>query len=66
MKVTHYYVGRPTEGMRKQQAIWARGRNESHSPLVYLQRPKWITDDDAWNKIVNSIQLMLPKNFEVT
>jgi len=36
-----------------------------HWPLVYLQRPKWITNDSVWAKIVDSVRLNLPKNFEV-
>lgn len=65
MKVTHYYTSGPVEGLCKQSAIWARGAEQNgHAPLVFLQRPKWITDDAAWAQIVRSVQLKLPRGFE--
>lgn len=65
MKVTHYHIGDPVSGVCKQSAVWARGEDGAHSPLIYLQRPKWIKDDAAWNRIVASVRVNLPKNFEV-
>ena len=67
MKVTHYSVTGPWPGAIKQHSIMARSGDNSNSyfPLVYLQRPKWIKDDVAWEKICNSIKLNLPKDFEV-
>ena len=66
MKVTHCHVSGPSPGICKQGAVWARGEDGVHWPLIYLQRPKWITNDAQWRKIVASVQLRLPKNFEVT
>ncbi len=66
MKVTHYHVSDPIHPLTKQYAIWGRDSNTNCSvPLVYLQRPKWIKDGDAWRKIALSIQLKLPKGYEV-
>lgn len=66
MKVGHYVTSGPWKGIAKQHHILGR---EDHTnvywPLVYLQRPKWIKDDDCWQKIVDSVRLQLPKNFEV-
>jgi hypothetical protein len=31
-----------------------------------MQRPKWITNDVVWARIVDSVRLNLPNNFEVT
>lgn len=64
MKVTHYHTAKPVSGICKQHAIWGREGSIS-SPLVYLQRPKWIKDDAAWEKIVESVRLNLPRGFEV-
>jgi len=67
MKVTHYGIDGPCKGLYKQHCIIARdSRQMGYTPIVYLQRPKWITDDAAWLKIVNSITIKLPKDFEVT
>ena len=66
MKVTHYHTSEPVKGMCKQRAIWGRGKENVSAPLIYLQRPKWIKDDAAWRKIVSSVQLKLPKGFEIT
>jgi hypothetical protein len=66
VKITHYHTSGPVDGMCKQSAIWVRGRGSSSYPLVYLQRPKWITDDAAWRKIVDSVSLKLPRGFDVT
>ena len=68
MKVDFYHTSGPVSGLCKQSAIWVRDSKvpAGYTPLVYLQRPKWITDDEAWNKIVSSVQLKLPKGYEVT
>ena len=65
MKVTHYHTSGPVGGLCKQSAIWGRGRTTASAPLVFLQRPKWIKDDEVWRKIVNSVHLKLPREFEV-
>ena len=65
MKVTHYHVSGPIDGACKQSAVWGRMDEGVHWPLVYLQRPKWITNDEVWARIVDSVRLHLPKNFEV-
>ena len=65
MKVTHYHVSGPSSGICKQSAVWVRGKDDVHWPLIYLQRPKWITDDSVWNRIVASVRVNLPRNLEV-
>lgn len=67
MKVTHYATSGPTPGLRKQSCILGRGAKPDnvYTPLVYFQRPKWIKDDACWDKIVQSIRLQLPRDFEV-
>ena len=67
MKVDFYHTRGPLRGLCKQSAIWVCSKDTScYAPLVYLQRPKWITDDDAWHKIVCSVRLNLPEGYEVT
>jgi hypothetical protein len=66
MKVSHYSIAGPWPGVCKQYSIMAReAKSNGYSALVYLQRPKWIKDDACWQKIVDSIHLNLPKDYEV-
>ena len=64
MKIESYTVEGPIDGLVKQYAIWIKD-NGCISPLVYLQRPKWIANDAQWLAIVHSIRLTLPVGFEV-
>lgn len=64
MKIKSYYIGKPIPGICKQNAIWGCD-GKSSMPLVYLQRPKWITDDKAWDKICASIEFHAPYNLEI-
>lgn len=67
MKISHYYVAQPVEGLTKQYAIFAREKNSNSYVLVmYLQRPKWIKNDAAWDKLAKSVTLKLPKGFEIS
>lgn len=65
MKLETYSIGSPVSGVCKQHAILAT-EGCTTSPIVYLQRPKWIKDDAAWERIVKSIRLDLPNGFNVT
>lgn len=57
--VTSYSVCKPIPGICKQWAVWihvesAEGGAYS-APLIYLQRPKWFTDDEEWEKVCDSV-----------
>lgn len=65
MKVTHYHTSGPIPGVCEQHAIWCRGKGTETVPLVFLQRPKWVKDDEAWQKVVEAVSLKLPRGFEV-
>jgi len=64
MKVETYAVSGPIAGVCKQCAIWG-GDGAQHMPLVYLQRPKWIKCDLAWERIVESIRLTMLQGAEI-
>ena len=64
MKVESYSVQGPVAGLVKQHAVWVQ-EGCNGTPLIYLQRPKWIANDDQWQKIVSSVRLNLPTDFEV-
>jgi hypothetical protein len=64
MKFSAYNISGPIDGVCKQHAIWG-GTENQHMPLVYLQRPKWIKDDEAWQRIVDSVSLNLMKTDEI-
>ena len=46
-------------------SIWGTFEPNIMSPLIYLQRPMWITCDDTWNKILDSVTLSLPEGFNI-
>ena len=64
MKIESYSVDAPISGICKQYGVWAQEGN-AVAPLIYFQRPKWIKDDAAWKKLVESVRLGLPQGFEV-
>ena len=64
MKVESYSVQGPVDGFVKQHAVWMQN-GCTGAPLIFLQRPKWITNDEQWQKIVGSVRLNLPADFEV-
>ena len=66
MRIKSYSICKPVKGICKQDAIWAMDADSNATaPLIYLQRPKWITDDHCWNDILSELSLRLPLNFEV-
>ena len=66
MKVSSYSLSKPHKGIGKQYSIIAReARNNSYYTLIYLKRPKWIEDDECWEKICKSVELNLAHGFEV-
>lgn len=59
-----YNTSGPIKGVSKQSAIWGSNGTQT-SPIVYLQRPKWIKDDACWDMIVKSISINLPYEYEI-
>lgn len=57
MEVKSYSVCPPVKGITKQWAVWLNYNKASTTPLIYLQRPKYIKDDAVWEKIVESVRL---------
>lgn len=57
--VTSYAVCKPIPGLCKQWAVWIHVESAEggvySSPLIYLQRPKWFTDDEEWEKVCDSV-----------
>jgi len=52
-----YSVASPISGLCKQSAVWISNGKGSTWPLIYLQRPKWITSDSTWAVIVRAVKL---------
>lgn len=66
MKIRSYQISSPIEGVCKQYSILAQDASGKYSsPIVYLQRPKWIALDKDWEKIVSSIEMNLPIGTEI-
>lgn len=40
-------ISGPISGVCKRPGLWVIEGSKAY-PLVYFQKPKWITDDDAW------------------
>ena len=54
-------------GICKQPAIWGMfsdGKNEHIAPLVYLQKPKWMTNKQ-FTKILDAITLFIALGVEL-
>lgn len=56
MKIDSYSICKPVKGICKQWAIWANCGSQTF-PLVYLQRPKYVTSDSAWESLMESVRL---------
>jgi hypothetical protein len=65
MIIQSYSISSPVKGICKQHAAWGMTGNCA-VPLIYLQRPKWITDDAVWENIVESVRLVLPDGLDVS
>lgn len=63
MKVESYSKLKPYETKSKQYSIWINSSSQTW-PLIYLQRPKWIKDDNDWEMIVDSIEINLKRGTE--
>jgi hypothetical protein len=59
MKIDRCHLTKPMKGISKQYTICLGSSEKNvYSVGIYLQRPKWITNDATWEKLVNSIQLV--------
>ena len=66
MKIKTYSICNPVKGICKQHSIMVEDETQNFiAPLIYLQRPKWIKDDECWEKIVQSVRITLPQGEEI-
>lgn len=64
MEIESYSICKPIKGICKQRGLWIK-QGSSTFPAIYFQRPKWVTDDKAWNQLVESLTITLPKDFKL-
>lgn len=68
-EIRGYQVCGPIAGVCKQSAVWVEGQTADGvnclTPIVYLQRPKWIKDDHVWEKICESVTINIPEKLLV-
>lgn len=64
MKLESYSVVGPCKPLWTGYAVIGTEGNAS-MPILYLRRPKAITDDSVWKAIVESLHLSLPDGFEI-
>ena len=53
----------PVQGICKQPCIWGNNRGRT-APLVYLQKPKWISEE-SFLEIIQGLELNMPE-IEIT
>lgn len=41
----------PIKGVSKSHALWVE-RGVSCAPIVFLRKPKWVTNNDAWVQFI--------------
>jgi hypothetical protein len=61
MKLGSYSIStRPVLGICKQAALWGHdAERNGMTPLAYLQRPKWISDE-GWNLVLGASDWICP------
>jgi hypothetical protein len=64
MKIkNHYTLEAGVHGACKSPAIWATNKYGKKIPLMFLKKPKWMSETD-FNYLVNSINLDIPSDYE--
>jgi hypothetical protein len=63
-KLNSYSVCAPSKGLNKRWYIGGLFSPNIISPLFYIQKPKWISDE-SFQKIVDAIRLEIPQGFHV-
>lgn len=56
MKQPEYYIDR-SKSVRKSVIIY-KVEGSVHSPIMYLQKPKWRTDEE-FNEFLDNMQMMV-------
>jgi hypothetical protein len=49
-----FFLSCPIKGVRKSYALWVES-GVQFQPLVYFQKPKWIKDGAAWEKLIRGL-----------
>jgi hypothetical protein len=64
MKADSYHISEPIKSICKSHGLWISEGN-GYAPLIYFQKPKWIEDEELWQRIVTSIRITLPAGTEI-
>jgi len=48
----------PIKGVSKSHALWVE-RGVSSAPIVFLRKPKWVTNNDAWARFIRGVSIAL-------
>lgn len=65
MIVKSYYQTGACKPLWNQNCVVVTNEEGEHRPAIFLQRPKWITDDARWNILCKSVRLELPSGCEL-
>ena len=55
---TEYEFHKPIKGICKSHAIWRRGKLNSISPMVYLRKPKYVSEDE-FNNFISKLSFLV-------
>ena len=64
MKADGYHISEPIKGICESHVLWISEGN-GYALLIYFQKPKWIEDEELWQRIVASIRITLPAETEI-
>lgn len=65
MIVKAYYQTGACRPLWNQNCILITNGEGIETPAIFLQRPKWVTDDVGWSILCKSVRLELPIGFEL-
>ncbi len=64
MKPDSYHISGPVDGLCKSHGLWI-SKGNGMTPLIYVQKPKWVKDEEMWRRIVASVSIELPLGVEI-
>ena len=49
-----FILSGPIKGVSKSHTLWVEGGVRFH-PLVFFRKPKWVTNDAAWENFIHGV-----------
>lgn len=64
MKAIKYTLEKPMQGICKQSGIWCQSETGGINPVMYFQKPKWISQE-SFDKIISKMTVCIPLDVEL-